>query len=176
MAEPPAAVPAGGNVPADGNAPAGRTLVIADVIGTVVFSVVALGAALGPTWLTLPVVITSLLMFAVGTGAFLWAYAVAIGRSRHDQIGMGGLFFLAGTAPRGVQVRLMGALGVQIVVALVAASLKAFTGVAFAVLAPMFGLGLAGLWGARYGTFPRRPGDDRPGGGRPTGGRPSGDT
>ena len=31
-----------------------------------------------------------------------------------------------------------------------------FTAVAFGVLAPMLGLGLIGLWGARYGTFPER--------------------
>jgi hypothetical protein len=147
---------------AEGTArPAGGALVAADLLGTAVFALVALGGALGPSWLTLPVVIISLVMFCVGTGAFLWAYGIAIGRSRHHQIGMGGLFFLAGSAPRGVQARMMGALAVQVVVALVAASLRVFTGVAFAVLAPMFGLGLAGLWGARYGTYALRTKDNQ---------------
>jgi hypothetical protein len=135
----------------------GRGLIVVDLVGTAVFVVVALGAALGPAWLTLPVVIVSLVLFSIGTIAFLWAYAVAIGRSRQEQIGMGGLFFLAGSAPRNVQVRMMGAFALQVVVALVAASLKVFTGVAFAVLAPMFGIGLAGLWAARHGSFSARP-------------------
>jgi hypothetical protein len=136
--------------------PGGSALVTVDLVGTVVFVVVALAGALGPAWLTLPVVVVSLVLFAVGTVAFLWAYAVAIGRSRFENIGMGGLFFLAGSAPRSVQVQMMGAFAAQVVVALVAASLQVFTGIAFAVLAPMFGLGLAGLWSARHGTFTSR--------------------
>jgi hypothetical protein len=31
-----------------------------------------------------------------------------------------------------------------------------YTVVAFGVLAPMLGLALMGLWGARFGTFPAR--------------------
>ena len=43
--------------------------------------------------------IVSLVLFAVGMVVFVWAYAVAVGRSRTDLIGIGGLFFLAGSAP-----------------------------------------------------------------------------
>ena len=43
------------------------------------------------------------------------------------------------------------------IIAVVAAATRPFTSVAFAVLAPLWGLGLAGLWAARYGTFPARP-------------------
>jgi hypothetical protein len=69
---------------------------------------------------------------------------------------MGGLYFLAGSAPRRVQVTLMGAWAVQIVVAFTVASMGMFTGAAFALLAPMWGIGLAGMWGARHGSFPPR--------------------
>ncbi len=41
----------------------------------------------------------SLVLFFVGIGLFFWAYAVAVNRSRTDLIGLGGLFFLAGSAP-----------------------------------------------------------------------------
>ncbi len=54
-----------------------------------------------------------------------------------------------------MQRRLLGALGVQCVVVVAAAVAQPFTAVAFGVLAPMLGLGLIGLWGARHGTLPR---------------------
>jgi len=47
----------------------------------------------------------------------------------------------------------MGALSIQVVVGFTAASFRPFTTVASAVLVPVFGLGLAGLWGARHGSF-----------------------
>ena len=40
-----------------------------------------------------------------------------------------------------------------------AASIRPFTAVAFGILAPMLGLGLMGLWGARHGRFPAAPGE-----------------
>ena len=59
-----------------------------------------------------------------------------------------------------------GALGVQVVVAVVTAISRTTTDgrtgstLAFGVLAPMMGLGLNGLWGATHGTFaPRQLGD-----------------
>src|SRR4051812_35483515 len=95
-------------------------------------------------------------MFAGGVGVFLWAYAIAVGRSRNDAIGIGGLYFLQGSAPPAIRLHLLGSLGAEVVIALVAASLRPFTGVAFSILAPMWGLGLCGLWAARFGTFPPR--------------------
>ena len=101
-------------------------------------------------------VVVSLVALAIGIVCFLWAYAIAIGRSRVDAIGMGGLFFLSGSAPRSVQKVFLVCLAVQVVVTIVAAAVRPFTPVAFAVLAPMFGLGLNGLWAARHGAFPPR--------------------
>jgi hypothetical protein len=40
----------------------------------------------------------------------------------------------------------------------VAAGIRPYTAVAFGVLAPMFGLGLNGLFAATYGRFPDRTG------------------
>lgn len=102
-------------------------------------------------------------LFAVGVVLFLWGYAVGVVRSREEQITLGGLFFLSGTAPKVVRFRLRLAFGVQVVIAVVAASVRPYTAVAFAVLAPMLGLGAMAMWGARYGAF--HPKDD-PGRGR----------
>ena len=41
--------------------------------------------------------------------------------------------------------------------AVATAAARPFTPLAFGVLAPMFGLGVMGLWGAKFGTFPPRP-------------------
>jgi hypothetical protein len=71
---------------------------------------------------------------------------------------MGGLFFLTGeVAPRPVSTRLRLALLVQVVAVFTAAAIRPYTNVAFGVLAPLLGLGLMALWGARHGTFETRP-------------------
>jgi len=53
---------------------------------------------------------------------------------------------------------------VEVVAAIVSASIRPFTPMAFGFLVPVYGLGLCGLWGARYGTFAPRaepgPSDD----------------
>ena len=92
-------------------------------------------------------------LFVVGTVALLWGYAHGVVRSRDERITLGGLFFLSGTAPKVVRFRLRLALLLQVVAAVVAASVRPYTSVAFAVLAPMFGLGLLAAWGAKHGTF-----------------------
>jgi hypothetical protein len=103
-----------------------------------------------------------LLLFVGGVVAFLWAYGIAVGRSRDVEIGIGGLYFLQGTAPRPTQLRLLGSLAAEVVIAFAAAGIRPFTSLAFSILAPMWALGLAGLWGARYGRFgPRLPPERR---------------
>ena len=134
----------------------GRWVVVTDVAGTALLIVVGIAQVLAPSVFTLPLIVVSLVGFAVGSATFLWAFAVAVSRSRAEAIGMGGLYFLSGSAPRRVQVVVLVAWLAQIVVAFVVASLGVFTGAAFALLAPMWGIGLAGLWGARYGAFPPR--------------------
>ncbi len=131
----------------------GRGIVRASWGGTAAFALTAVAATIAPGALTAVAVAVALALFAAGCVVFLWAYAIAVGRSRTDAIGIGGLFFLAGSAPRAVQLHLMGSFAVEVVVALVTASVRPFTGLAFGTLVPVFGLGLAGLWAARYGTF-----------------------
>lgn len=123
--------------------------------GTALFTVTAVLATISPDLFRWPAVVVALGLFAIGCVVFLWAFAIAVERSRVDAIGVGGLYFLAGSAPRSVQRQLMGSLAVQVVVALVTASIRVFTSLAFGVLVPVFGLAMAGLWGARYGAFER---------------------
>ncbi len=133
----------------------GQRILWASVIGTVIFVVATAIGTLAIDVVEVTVVV-SLVLFALGMAVFFVAYVKAIGRSRYEAIGMGGLFFLAGSAPRPAQVVLLGSLAVEVVVGLVAASVRIYTPVAFALLVPMYGLGLAGLWGANHGTFPPR--------------------
>ena len=135
---------------------AGSGIVVLSWIGTGVFAAVATIATLLPDEAAKPAAVVDGILFAIGVVAFLWAYGIAVSRSRTDAIGIGGLFFLAGSAPTVVRVRLLTALAIQVVVAIVTASIRPYTAVAFGILVPMFGLGLTGLWGARHGTFPPR--------------------
>lgn len=147
--------------------PGGRIITVSR-IGTAVFTVTAVLAVVDRDLFGVLAVAVDLVLFFVGCVVFLWAFGIAVNRSRTDAIGIGGLYFLAGSAPKDVQRALMVPFGVQVVVALVTAGLRPFTSLAFGVLVPMFGLAQAGLWGARYGTFGSRfeaptaaePGDD----------------
>jgi hypothetical protein len=134
---------------------AGPAIIRAAWIGTVVFLAAAV-AAVADSSLEAVAVVIDLALFLGGMVAFLWAYAVAIRRSREVLIGIGGLYFLQGSAPSPVRIRLLGALAVQVAGAFTTAGLRPFSGLAFGILVPVWGLGLCGLWGARYGTFPRR--------------------
>jgi hypothetical protein len=136
---------------------AGERILRFDVYATVAFAVVSLLEAALPE----PTVVLSLpldlVLFVVGCAAFMWAYAVAIGRSRYEELTMGGVFY-PGTdvAPaRAVRVLRLCLLA-QVVVAIAAAAVRPFTPAAFAVLVPMLGLGLMALYGARHGRFPAK--------------------
>jgi hypothetical protein len=137
----------------------GRPIIVASLVGTAIFTAVAVAAAIAPKTLGGAAISVDLVLFALGIAAFLSAYAIAIGRSRFDAIGIGGLYFLAGSAPAPVRRLLIGALAVETVVAFATAAARPFSALAFGILVPMFGLGLSGRWGARYGHF--NPRDDR---------------
>jgi hypothetical protein len=132
----------------------GRRLIQCAIIGTLLFTVITVVEVIVQDWTRPVAVIADLVLFGIGCTAFLGAYAIAIGRSRTEEIGVASLYFLTNrVAPNPVRVRLLAAFAVQCVVAVTAASVRPFTAAAFAVLVPMFGLGLNGLWAARHGTF-----------------------
>ena len=96
---------------------AGAWIVRASVVGTAVFTVASAAGAADPDLFRYVAATVSLVLFVLGMAAFAWSYAVAVGRSRTDEIGIGGLYFLAGTtAPASVRRRLMGLFAIEVVV------------------------------------------------------------
>jgi len=140
---------------------AGAGLVLLDFVGTAALLVAAVAGIAAPDSAGTFTTAVSAVLFAIGVGLFLWGYATGVVRSREEQISLGGLFFLTGTAPQVVRFRLRLAFAAQVVLAVAAASIRPYTAVAFAVLAPMLGLGAMAAWGARHGTFPPREDDGR---------------
>ena len=123
-------------------------------IGTAVFVAGSILAAAVPD-ARLPVVIVDLALFFGGIIVFFWAWAIAAGRSRDREISLWNLVLLEDVAPTRVRWSLLGALVVQIVVALATAWITA--ALAFGILVPVWGEGHCWLWGARHGAFePRR--------------------
>lgn len=139
--------------------PRGDRLIELNLWGTAVFAVAAIAAAIFPAVLAVPVAVLDGAFFVAGCVAFMWAYAIAVGRSRTDEISVAGLYLMLGSTPPRVRRTMLGATVAQSVIALATAAARPFTALAFGVLVPMFGLGLSGLWAARYGEF--RPRDDR---------------
>jgi hypothetical protein len=101
--------------------------------------------------------VLSCVLFAIGTGALLWAYALGVSRSREEAVTISGLFFLSGeAAPPEVRRPFRIALAVEVLIVIVAAAIRPYSEVAFGILAPMFGLGLMAMWGGRHGSFPAK--------------------
>ena len=144
--------------PDRGGFPLERVLRV-DVAATASLTLLAAGAVLSPDVVGVVLAVVSGLLFTVGVVTFLWAYAVALGRSRTESLSVASVFLLTDdvVAPR-VRRILRWCLVVQIVVVVAAASFRPFTVVAFGILAPLFGLGVAGLVGARTGRFGPRSG------------------
>ena len=140
-------------------------IVRADVVGTALFVVTAvLAAVFFTTALQWVGAITALSLFAVGVVCFLWSYLHAVQRSRTDEISVAGLYFLAGgSTPRHVKRTLLVMLATQVVTA-TATTFARLDGpdgtpgssLAVGFLVPMFGFGLNGLWAAFHGTFDER--------------------
>ncbi len=131
-------------------------IIKASWIGTAIFAITAIAAAIDPDVFAGVALAVALVLFLVGCVIFFVAFAFAVARSREVEIGIGGLYFLAGSAPRAVQLHLLGSLGTEVVIVFATASVRPFTSLAFGLLVPVYGLGLCGLWGARYGTFGAR--------------------
>jgi hypothetical protein len=136
----------------------GAGLLNATFAGTGVLVATSVAAAVAPDSFELVHAWVAGALFVVGVGAFLWAYALGIARSRTDLVSIPGLFFLAGeTAPPSIRRPFRVALVVEVVAVVAAALIRPYTAVAFGILAPMFAMGLMATWGGRHGRFPPRP-------------------
>ncbi len=143
----------------------GESVLRASWAGTAAFVVSAVAAAIAPSTFEPVALVVAVALFAGGCGIFGWSFLLVAGRSRTDEMELAQIWFLTGPpTPRSVRRRLLGALAVQVVVALATAGARPYTSLAAGALVPMWGLGLCGLWSARHGTFPSRPADPRRGG------------
>ncbi len=134
----------------------GRSIIAVSWACTAVFTLAAIPALIDPRDAVAAFFAVSVVLFVAGCALFMVVLVLAAARSREDAMGMGGLFFLAGSAPPPVQRHLLGSLAIQVVVAIVAAALDPFTPLAFGTLVPTIGLALCGLWAVRHGLFPAR--------------------
>lgn len=134
----------------------GRAIVRADWWGTAAFGLTAVLAAIAPDLFRIPAILVALALFAVGCVVFLWAFAISVERSRLENVSVAGVYLLQQSTPANVKWHLHGALATQVLLALVTASARPFTSLAFGILVPMYGLGLNGQWAARYGRFAER--------------------
>ena len=134
----------------------GGSILQASWLGTAGFTITAVVGVAAPgvlSWIAFAVAIA---LFAAGCVVFVVAYAVAVRRSRTDEIAVAGLYLLSGSAPKSVRRHLLGSVAVEIAVALATAAARPYTIAATGVLVPVYGVGLAGLWAARHGTFAPR--------------------
>jgi hypothetical protein len=141
----------------------GGGVVRLDLIGTVMFVVVVAIAVPLKSHRPAQFLIggVSMVLFAIGVVCTLWAYTRALDRSRVENVGVANLFLLAGsTAPPAVKRAMSTALIVQVVAAVAGASFGVvglnkgqLNALAFGVLVPMFGIGMNGVWAARFGAY-----------------------
>jgi hypothetical protein len=137
----------------------GAGIIRVDAIGTAVFvAVTVLAAVWDGDAADLVNLVVSGVLFLGGCAAFAVGFARAAGRSRTEIIDLAGLFYLTGSAPKEPRRLLLGLWFAQIVVA---AASVAVVQPPFGVMAPVWGIGLLTVWGARHGTFPPRPVEDR---------------
>lgn len=132
----------------------GRGIIRFGWAANAIFAVTAIPAAAGVGALEAPAIVVALVLFFVGSGAFVYAFVLAATRSANgEEVAVANLFFLQGSAPRAVQRQFLAIFGVCL---LIAAATVVWA--PFGFLVPMLPIGLAGVWAARYGKFPpRRP-------------------
>lgn len=124
--------------------------------GTAVLCVAILLGAVWPDQAGAAAQVVALVLFGTGSLAFLRAYAVAVRRSRLEQVSTVAAFVGMPGAPRSVRIELRLAAGLQFAAGLTGAAVRPFGPLAFGILAGVYGLGVIALWGAGHGEFPSR--------------------
>lgn len=131
----------------------GRAIVVVSWAGVAAFAATMIPDATGLHSIHTFASAVALALFLVSLAVWCYGYAVGIARSARDEdVNVGNLFFLHGSAPADVRRSLYGALAVSVAVAAATAWANPF-----AVLVPMFPLAMLPVWAARHGTFPAKP-------------------
>lgn len=132
----------------------GRGIEVASWGANAVFAATAVPLALGVDRFEGVAAGVALALFLVGMVVWCWALFAAFLRSaRGDHIAVTTLFLMEGRVPARIRWSLFGALAVCLGVTAGTAAADPF-----GVLVPFLPLGLVGLWGARHGDYPARPG------------------
>jgi hypothetical protein len=130
----------------------GRWIVVATWASFALFAVTMIPDALGLAAFDDLSADVALVLFLLALPIWLYAFGLAVVRSgRGDDVSVGSLFFVPGSAPSDVRRWMIAAFVASLVVAAATAYANPF-----AVLEPVLPLALMGLWSARYGTFPAR--------------------
>jgi hypothetical protein len=129
----------------------GRTLLVADLVGTAALLVVTIASAISTaTPVAVAGLVVATLLFVGGCATFAVGFWRAIGRSREEEIDLAGLFYLTGSAPSDVRAAFLRIWFAQMAIAVAAIVVSRPP---FAVMAPVWGVGLITLWASRYATF-----------------------
>ncbi len=134
----------------------GQLVIGASVGTTTVFVVLTVMAVIWTERLEGPYLAYSFVAFLLGMGIFLVDLLLAASRSRSDAMGIGGLFFLAGSAPTTAARTMNLSLAAAIIASIIGALMRSRTAVIFGTLEPILPLALSGLWSVRFGNFPLR--------------------
>jgi hypothetical protein len=152
-------------VTADAASTNGEVIVRADIVGTALFVVTAVIAAVSfstaAQWIG---AVTSMTLFSIGVVAFLWAFYNAVQRSRGEEVSVTQVFLLLGdVAPARVRRVMLSLVFIQFAVGLLTTLGRPNgpegspgSSLAVGLLVPMFGFGLNGLWAAFHGRFDLR--------------------
>ena len=132
----------------------GRGLLVADLVGTAALAAVTLLLAVSNADAVVVLgLAVAVVLFVGGTVAWTIGFLRAVGRSREEQVDLAGLFYLTGSAPLEARTWFLRTWFAQMAIA---AGAVAVSRPPFAVMAPVWGIGLITWWGSRHATFPPR--------------------
>jgi len=142
----------------------GRAPLLLDEVGTAAFVLLGVPAMVADDYAKFVFVPFTLVLAGIGVVGFVWSYFIAVERSRTVEISVTQLYLVTGdAAPKRVRTILRLMLAIQVVAGITYMSLgfantkpEELNWSAVAIVAPLFGLGLNGVWLARHGEFGTR--------------------
>lgn len=134
----------------------GRNLLVTDAAGTAALGVAtAIAAVSSADAVQILNLAVAAVLFLGGCAGFTIGFLRAVGRSRTEAVDLAGLFYLTGSAPQEARRWFLGLWFAQIAIAVAAIPL---TDPPFAVMAPVWGVGVITWWASAHATFPPREG------------------